>query len=455
MSPDRLDLDLLVIGAGTGAQRVARGCAEAGWTVAIVDNLPYGGTCALRGCDPKKMLVGVTEALDRARRMTGNGLAATAMAADWSEMIAFKRTFTDAVPRRLEEGFGRIGVETLHGTASFASPGEVEVGGRTTRARYFHIATGARPATLDIRGEELVSTSTDFLELPALPPRIVFIGGGFISFEFAHIAQRAGASEVTIAHRGDRPLQAFDPDLVDLQVRRTRELGIDVRLETAVTGIERRDGALAVRLSGRGQSETVACDLVVHGAGRVPDLERLDLDRGDIAFGPRGIVVSEFMRSVSNSSVFAAGDCADTGAPKLTPVSANEGRIALKNLLAGEDARKIVYPPIPTIVFTVPPLGAVGLSEVEARTEGLHVDVHYRETGAWYSSLRVGEKYSAYKVLVDRGSGRIVGAHLLGPGVEEQINVLAMAMGAGLTANEIKAVVFAYPTYASDLASML
>ncbi len=448
-------LDLLVIGAGTGGQLVARMCAKAGWRVAIVDALPYGGTCALRGCDPKKMLVGVTEALDWARRMRGRGLHAADLRIDWGELMAFKRTFTDPVPERTEAALEASGVETLHGTARFVGPGEVEVDGRRLEPRHVHIATGARPATLGFAGEELVTTSTGFLELEQLPERIAFIGGGFISFEFAHIACRAGAREVTILHRGPRPLERFDPDLVDLLVARTRSLGISVAVEHCVEGVERAGRGLRVHVRTPDGSGAVEADLVVHGAGRVPAVDELGLDAGGVEATPRGIRVRRSMRSVSNPAVFAAGDCADTGAPPLTPVSAFEARVAAKNLLAGRDEREVTYPPIPSVLFTVPPLARIGLLEEEARTQGLEVDVHFRKTGHWFSSLRVGESCSAFKVLVRRDDHRVVGAHLLGPGAEEQVNVLGAAMAAGATARDIKGMIFAYPSYASDLAYMV
>jgi glutathione reductase (NADPH) len=161
------------------------------------------------------------------------------------------------------------------------------------------------------------------------------------------------------------------------------------------------------------------------------------------------------MRSISNPAVFAAGDCADTEAPNLTPVSANEARIAAKNLLAGRDDRRVKYPPIPSVVFTLPSVARVGLLEEQARQQGLDFDVNFQKTDHWYSSMRVGERYSAYKVLVEKGTGKILGAHVIGPGAEEQINLFAMAMGAGLSANHLKAVIFAYPSYASDLGSMV
>ena len=447
--------DLVVIGAGTGALGVARVCAKAGWKVAIVDCLPYGGTCALRGCDPKKMLVAVTEAIDLADRMRANGFESNEMSIDWAKMIAFKRTFTDVMPKRLEDGLEKMGVLQLHGTARFTEPGIVQVGDRELHARHFHIATGARPVTLDISGENLLTTSTEFLELEFLPERIAFVGGGFIAFEFAHIARRAGASEVTILQRGKRPLVQFDPDLVDIQMERTRELGIDIRCESCVEAIVKDGDELRVELATPQGRETIVCDLVVHGAGRVPNIDALNLEAAGVEVGQRGIRVNEFMRSVSNPAVFAAGDCADTKAPNLTPVSANEARIAAKNLLAGEDDRRVKYPPIPSVVFTLPPVARVGLLEREARQQEFEFDVHFQKTEGWYSSLRVGERYSAYKVLVEKATGKILGAHLIGPGAEEQINLFAMAMGTGLSANQVKAIIFAYPSYASDLGTMV
>ncbi len=161
------------------------------------------------------------------------------------------------------------------------------------------------------------------------------------------------------------------------------------------------------------------------------------------------------MRSVSNSSVFSAGDCANTPAPNLTPVSAYEARIASKNLLAGKDDRPVDYPPIPSVVFTVPPVGRVGLLEHEAREQGLDFDVSFKRTRQWYSSVRVAEEHSAYKTIVEKETGRPLGAHVIGAGAEEQLNLFTLAMKGGLKARDLKSVMFAYPSYASDLAYMV
>ena len=444
--------DLIVIGGGTAGNGVARMAADAGWSVASIDSEPHGGTCALRGCDPKKMLVAVTEGVEWAENMEGKGLEAQP-SVNWPDMIAFKRSFTEAMPPRIEAGLEKAGIDVLHGLARFTGPNTIELNGETLTAKHFHIATGARPMTLNIPGEEHLTTSTEFLELPERPNRIAFVGGGFIAMEFAHIVKRAGAREVTVLEMMDRPLGPFDPDLVAMLVEATEELGVDLRTKAKVAKIEKQGDEFTVTVETPDGTETITCDLVVHGTGRVPNIDRLNLEAAGVEYSRRGIKVSDAMRT-TNPAIFAAGDCAASG-PKLTPVSAFEGRVAGKNLLAGEDERTVDYPPIPSVVFTLPMVATVGLSEAVAREQGLKFDTHFEKTGDWYSSLRVGAKHTGFKVLVERGSGQILGAHLIGPGAEEQINLFAMAMGAGQTANQIKAMIFAYPSYASDIGSMV
>jgi len=267
------------------------------------------------------------------------------------------------------------------------------------------------------------------------------------------IAARAGAEAVTVLQRGPRILPNFDPDLTVILAEATEALGVAVPTQSEVCGIARDGDAVRVSFDTTEGRSDLICDRVVHAAGRVPNIDDLDLEVAGVKATRRGITVSPAMRT-TNPVIFAAGDCADSG-PNLTPVSANEARVAAKNLLAGEDAREIAYPPIPSTVFTLPPLATVGLSEVAATDAGLDFDVQFERTDGWYSSLRVGAVASGFKVLVERETGLILGAHLIGPGAEEQINLFTMAMGAGLTADRIKAAIFAYPSYASDLGSMV
>lgn len=448
--------DLIVIGTGSAAVGVASRCRGAGWSVAIIDSLPYGGTCALRGCDPKKVLVGATEALDWVRRMAAKGIETSEARINWPELMRFKRTFTDPVPESNEKWLAQAGIEMYHDHTHFIGPTQLQVGDDVLESKYVHLATGARPADLGFPGQPHVITSTEFLELGELPRRVVFIGGGYISFEFAHVSVRAGA-QVTLLHRSARALKGFDPDLVTLLVEQTRKLGVDVQLEAEVCGVEQAGDAFAVQASTPGGKRSFEADLVVHGAGRVPDVDNLALEKANVRYSERGVEVNEFLQSVSNPAVYAAGDCAATKGPPLTPVGAYEGRVVAANLLEGNHT-KVAYSPIPTIpsaVFTVPTLAAVGLQETQAREQGIEFDRHFDNTRSWYASRRTAEACSAYKVLVEKGSGRILGAHLLGSNAEELINLFTMAMRSSMNAKDIKKIIFAYPTYASDMGYMV
>jgi glutathione reductase (NADPH) len=445
--------DVIAIGTGSAASAVASRCRDAGWDVAIVDSRPFGGTCALRGCDPKKVLVGAAEAMDWARRMTGLGIQAEKLRIDWSELMRFKRSFTDPVPARREDGFAKAGIAAFHGRARFTGPATVQVGNETLQGRYVVIAAGQAPAGLEIPGADHVTTSDQFLELNELPRRILCIGGGYIAFEFAHVAARAG-SQVIVLHRGPRPLPLFDPDLVDQLVEHTRGLGVDVHLRTEATAIERNSAELTVRTSSSGEASAFHTDMVVHAAGRAPEINDLNLDAAGIEWEERGVRVNEFLQSVSSPTVYAAGDAAASGSPALSPVASYEGQIVASNLLKGNHQRPN-YLGIPSVVFTIPPLAAVGLSERAASEQGLEFKVKKETTSTWYASRRVGETCSGYKVLVEERTDRILGAHLLGSDAGEVINLFALAIRAGMRATDLKHTLFAYPTSGSNITRML
>ena len=445
--------DVIAIGTGSAASAVASRCREAGWQVAIVDSRPFGGTCALRGCDPKKVLVGAAEAVDWARRMKGKGIQAANLQIDWPELMRFKRSFTQPVPERREDGFAKAGIAAFHGRARFAGPTTIQVGEDTLEGRYVVIAAGEAPADLKIPGAEHLTTSDQFLELDELPRRILFIGGGYIAFEFAHVAARVG-SQVTILHRGRRPLALFDPDLVDQLVEQTRELGIDVHLGTEAIGVEKSSAQLMVRALVSGETGTFETEMVVHAAGRVPEINDLNLDAAGIEWEKRGVRVNEFLQSVSNPAVYAAGDAAASAGPPLAPVASYEGLIVAANLLKG-NLQRPNYLGIPSVVFTIPSLAAVGLSEREAREQNLKFTVKREMTSTWYSSRRVAETYSGYKVLVEEGTDRILGAHILGSEAGEVINLFALAIRSGMRATDLKHMLFAYPTCGSNMTRML
>ncbi len=445
--------DLVVIGTGAGGSTVAHKCREAGWDVAIIDSRRFGGTCALRGCDPKKVLVGAAELIDWNHRMKRKGVSAKGAEINWQELMQFKKTFTDPVSENREKGYGKAGIAVFHGRARFLGKTTVEIGDDTLTGRYVHIAAGAKPADLGIPGEEYLTTSTQFMEMEKLPERIVFVGGGYIAFEFAHIASCAGA-KVQILHRGPRPLEGFDPDLVDSLVEATCDLGVDFRLNTTVESVEKDRDQFVVRASAEDTQVTFEADMVVHSAGRVPDIDDMNLEKAGIKRGRKGILVNEYLQSVSNPLVYAAGDGADSGGLPLTPVATMEANAAASNLLKGNHHQPN-NAGIPTVVFTLPPLAAVGLREEEATKLGLKFKVKHEDTSGWYSSRRIGLKYLGFKTLVEEDTGRILGAHLLGAHAEEVINIFALAIRNGLKAEDLKTMIYAYPTSASDISYML
>ena len=302
--------DLVIIGSGTAAQVASARVRAAGWEIAVIDHRPFGGTCALRGCDPKKMLISGAEAIDAASRMRGHGVSGEPRI-DWRELMAFKRSFTDPIPRKQEQRYAAKGIDAFHGLARFTGPDAVAVEGQELKARHILIAAGARPVPLGIPGEEHVVTSDRFLELDALPARIAFVGGGYIAAEFSQLAARAGA-HVTVLQRAERMLPAFDPDLVGWLMEKFAELGIEVRTRSTVQRIDKTANGFLVHASTDGQVQTVAADLVVHAAGRAPDLDALDLTAADVVAEKGRLKLNEFLQSVSNPKVYAAGDAAST-----------------------------------------------------------------------------------------------------------------------------------------------
>ena len=443
--------DLIAIGTGTAAAVTANTCRRAGWTVAVVDDLPYGGTCALRGCDPKKMLVAAAEAMDATARMQDKNVIAGAINIDWSALQQFKRSFTDPVPEKREQGFEEKGIDTYHGKARFTGPTQMKIDDVTIDARHIVIAAGAEPARLPIDGVEHLTRSDQFLELEQLPQRIVFVGGGFIGFEFAHIAARAGA-DVTILNRGTFPLERFDPDLVQVLVKRTQMLGVTVATEHEAVAISEHNGTYTVLARTPSGEREFTADLVVHSGGRVPAIAELDLQAANVAFDGYAIALNEFLQSTSNPAIYAAGDAAGTRSP-LTPVAALEGKAVAANILEGNHAT-VDYAGIPTAVFSIPPLARVGLLEEEARQQNLTFSVKHQEVPHWYTARRVNEPCYAFKTLVEEETDRVLGAHIVGPEAAEVINLFGLAIRSGLTAADLKYATFAYPTAASDLEYM-
>lgn len=443
--------DVVVIGAGSAATSAAQTLRAAGRRVAVVDFRPFGGTCALRGCDPKKVLRAGAAAVDYARRLGDYGVAGSVQL-DWRALMAFKHRFTDPVPDKTVQWLHEQGIDTFHARATFTGRNTLQVGNDTLNARHILLASGAEPTRLGIAGEQHLANNEDFLNLDALPQRIVLVGGGFIAAEFSQIAARAGA-QVTVLQRGARILTGFEPELVEWLMASFRTWGIEVLTDTSVEAIERRAHGFRVQARRHGASLHWDADLVVHAAGRRPDFESLNLPAAEVAVEHGRLRLNEYLQSTTNPAVYAAGDAAQTG-PLLTPVSQHDAAVVAANLLRGNH-RRPDYTAVAKVAFTVPPIAAVGLSEAEARQQGLRVRVACQRTADWFSARHVAEPVAGFKLLIDADSERILGAHLVGPHADEVINVFALAIRYRHTVQELQDTLFAYPTAAADIGAMV
>lgn len=443
--------DLVIIGTGTAAMVAAMRVRDAGWNVAVIDEKPYGGTCALRGCDPKKMLIAGAEVIDGFNRMEAKGVTGS-VGIDWPELITFKRSFTDPVPEKNESRYAAKGIAMYHGEASFTGPSSLSVAGTELESRFVLIASGAEPVRLGIPGEEYLLTSEDFLALEALPPRIAFVGGGYIAAELSHIAARAGA-QATVFQRGSRMLPQFEPELVGWLMEAFASVGIEVQTGTTVTAVEKSQSGFTVHTRSKDGDGQLNVDLIFHAAGRVPAIAKLSLEAATVSVEHGRLQLNEYLQSVSNPAVYAAGDAAQVG-PPLTPVSSHDAKAVAANLLNG-NSRKPDYRGVPSVAFTLPPIASVGLGQAEAEAAGLKFQSKCERTSDWFSARRLGEKVYGYKTLVEDGTGRIIGAHLVGPHADEVINIFGLAMRHGLFADDLKSTMFAYPTGASDIGYML
>ena len=445
--------DLIAIGTGPAASTVAKKAADDEKRVAIIEAREFGGACALRGCNPKKVYSNAADLIDRVRGSRGKLIEFDNVRIEWKQLQAFKNEFTEPVPEKSRESFKKRGIETVHGTAEFAGPNSIRVGQQELTAERIFVGVGSYPRPLEIPGSDLAIHSDRFFELEDIPKRLVFIGGGYISMEFACVAARYG-SDVTVLQRGNQVLSQFDPDLVGQLAKYCSAHGIEIHTHSEVESITAADGAFAVRYQKSGKSASVEADLVVHGAGRVPNVENLNLKAGEVQFDKKGIAVDQYMRSVSNPNVFSAGDCANSGKPQLTPTANEEARIVAKNLFAEDPRDKPDYGVIPQVAFTVPSIAAIGMSQIEA--EASHdVDIRYEDTSSWNDVRKSGQRCAGYKVLLEKKTNKILGAHLLGPSSAESINIFALAMKHGLTGTDIKSTLMAYPTFSSLVRMMV
>jgi glutathione reductase (NADPH) len=449
------EYDVVVVGSGTAGQTAAYHLKDNGLTVAIVEKSDYpGGTCALSGCQPKKWFYEITETVARSRHLVEKGIV-TPPDVSWPSILAQKNLFTHHIPDNTVEGLMEAGIDFMEGAAQFVSSNELEVEDQHLKAKFFILATGAKPMPLPFEGNEHIITSNDFLNLKNLPMRILFVGGGFISFEFAHFAARLGPQhiETVIVEVGDRPLNSFDSEMVQLLLKASEDEGIQILTNVQIKSVEKYKGVFIVITESGDKFET---DLVVHGAGRTADIEGLNLEAGGIEFSKKGIITDNHMRT-SNPKVFAVGDC--VAAIQLARVADYEGKVAAQNILAQlNETQKdtIDYHAVPVLLFTYPQFGMVGKTEDLLKQEGVEYQKSFGKNLRWPTYKRIGLNHAAYKILAG-SDGRILGAHILSDNASGLINTLKTAMLSGETAGVLyrQSIMTPYPTRESDIIYML
>lgn len=432
--------DVIVIGSGVAGLSAAYSLKDADKKVAIIEEDLWGGTCPNRGCDPKKILISGVEARDRVNQLKGKGFSELAPM-NWEEIEAFKRSFTDPVPQDRVEALGDYGIKTIHGTATFVDAHHLKVNDEELAADQFIVATGQRSAILDIEGKEHLKTSTDFLALSHMPKRMTFIGGGYIAFELATIANAAGA-DVTIIQHDDRPLKAFDEDLVKEMVKQLEERGITVQLNTDVQKVEKTEAGYTLSA----KDKTFETDYIVCATGRIPNIDNLALENAKVETDKHGIKVNDHLQT-SAENIYACGDVLSKKTPKLTPVSTFEAAYVVKAMLGDTDP--IHYSSIPTIVYGSPKLAQVGVTTTE---EGYRVEE--MDITSWFTYHRLNEPVAKIKLVFD-DEDLLVGATTLSGQADELINYLALVIDKKITSEEMSQFIIGYPTVASDLASLV
>jgi glutathione reductase (NADPH) len=444
--------DVICIGTGGAGNTAAFKLASEGKKVLICDPKPYGGTCAISGCDPKKVMITAAEFADFNSRMMSKGVTDSLLKLSWRAMMAHKREFTSGHSEKLTYKYNKAGITHINAKASFASADSVEINGEIYTFQNAVIATGSKSSHLPFEGFEMVCDNECFLDLDELPERLLFIGGGYISVEFANIAAAFGA-KCTIVQVDGRLVPNFEPELGDILTDSLTERGVEIITNARVKSIAGGKDGYSVTVDTLSGGKNLMADLVIHGAGRTANLDGLHPEKAGVETTARGVRVNEFMQT-SNPDVYAGGDCADTEGYMLSPIAFMEGYTAAMNILNG-NTKKPDYSVTGTAMFNVPALASVGHTEKTANDAGLDFRVSFQKTAHWFTSFRTMEKFSAYKILTDNKTNQVIGAHVIGPHAEDVINVFVAAMKSGMTVSDMKKVLYAYPTASSDIIHML
>ena len=442
------DFDLFVIGAGSGGVRAARIAAAHGAKVAIAEEHKVGGTCVIRGCVPKKLLVYGAHFAEDLNDAAMFGWDVSHCRFDWPVL----RDNVLAEVSRLEglytQTLGNHHVEVFHERATVAGRDEVRLAsGQTVSAGKILIATGARPFMPEIDGIEHAISSNEVFHLEKLPKRIVIAGGGYIANEFAGIFHQFG-SHVTVVNRSDTILRGYDEQMRDRLMQISVTKGIEFRFNSTFDRIEKRDGSLHLSMTG---CDDIEADAMLFATGRVPNVEGLGLEEAGVELGERGQVKVDEQSRTSVPSIFAVGDVTDR--IQLTPVAIREGH-AFADSQFGNNPWTVDYNCVPNAVFSHPPIAGVGMTEGQARNKLGQVRTYTSDFRAMKNVLAGRNERSLYKLIVDDATDKVVGIHMIGPDAPEILQAAAIAVKAGLKKADFDATIALHPTMSEELVLM-
>jgi glutathione reductase (NADPH) len=445
----KYDYDLFTIGAGSGGVRAARIAALAGARVAIAEEYRIGGTCVIRGCVPKKLLVYGAEFSQAFKDAAGFGWTVTDASFDWATLRDNVQNEVSRLSGLYAANLAKAGVTAIEERAEVIDAHTVQLkSGRKVTAERILVATGGKPYLPEgLPGLELAITSNEAFHLPELPKRILIVGGGFVALEFANIFHGLGV-ETRIVHRSDQVLRGFDDDLrAHLSTELARQ-GIKLTLKTTLTKIEKAGGELRVMLS---TGESVATDVVMMAIGRDPATDGLGLERAGVELDSSGAVVVDEFSQTRVPSIYAIGDV--TNRMNLTPVASREGH-AFADTVYNHKPTPVDHSCVPSAVFSRPPIGTVGLGEGDARASGCEVDVYRTSFRPMRNVLAKNDERTLMKLVVDARNGKLLGVHIAGEDAPEMAQLAAVAVKAGLTKQQWDSTVALHPTAAEELVLM-
>ncbi len=442
------DYDLFVIGGGSGGVRAARMAANFGARVGVAEEHRFGGTCVIRGCVPKKLLVYASSFAEHFEDAKGYGWSVEPRGFDWAKLIAAK----DAEITRLEGIYARnldlAGCELHRCRAEVTGPHSLRLSshGHEVTAKHILIATGGTPFVPDFPGSHHAITSNEIFDLPHLPKRSVIVGGGYIACEFAGILNGLG-SKVLQVYRGPQILRGFDDDVRNHVAEEMRKKGIELRVQSDVASIDREGGALKVTMT---DGTEVEADTVLYATGRIPNTAELGLETAGVPLGSRGEVIVDKWSQTAVPSIHAVGDVTDRMA--LTPVAIREGA-AFAETVFNANPTAADHSDVATAVFTQPEIGTVGLTEEQARAEG-EVEIYRAAFRPMLHTLSGRDEKMLMKLVVAKDSRRVLGLHVVGHGAGEMIQLAGVAIKMGATKEDFDRTVAVHPTAAEELVTM-